>query len=201
MDEPLNYWFLATLVAAANPYSLSCRIFSTIIHNSLVLVPDTFRHGGSIPVLLRTTPIMGRPPTTEEHKRIKKRARQQRYRAKKRATLKQDTGQDSSSAHTTAVPIQRDPVPMYYTLATTYHWRDHSDPTHSTAKLDRCSSSSNSKTTAFELYSDHCRMAGDLVLPACLPVLVMRSSVNRLQELLPNKDASSGSRPPQTVVS
>ena len=64
---------------------------------------------------------MGRPPTIEEHKRIKKRARQQRYHMKKRAILKQETGQDSLSTHTTTVPIQQDPIPIYYTLATTYH--------------------------------------------------------------------------------
>lgn len=47
---------------------------------------------------------MGRPPTTAEDKKIKKRARQQRYRAKKRGLLKQETTQLSPSDPLTVAP-------------------------------------------------------------------------------------------------
>ena len=62
---------------------------------------------------------MGRRPTSAEDKKIKKRARQQRYRAKKRALLQKDTAQLSPSEPPAAAPNQRVLPPTQWTLSTT----------------------------------------------------------------------------------
>lgn len=121
---------------------------------------------------------MGRRPTIAEDKKIKKRARQQRYRAKKGGLLNKEATQPSPSDPPAAAPNQRVLPPTQFTLSTTRYSPEINGVYDTNLKLCLYSATFEPTTRSFTIDRVHSKGAGDLAMGSLSITFVINNSSN-----------------------